>query len=373
MKKDKKSTGGINLLYCLHQRKYRCVVLCFLLAASLGILTGCTDKKEKAEEDKSLIVFNYGDYIDRDVLRMFEEETGIDVKYEEYITPEDMFTKYQSGAIDYDVICTSDYMIERMIQDGEVQKINHDQMQYMGNVGAKYLELCQSFDPRNEYAVPYLFGTVGILYNTAMVKEEVDSWSVLWKEKYKNQIIMENSVRDAFIVPLKWKGHSINTTSEEKLREAQRLLMKQKPLLAAYLVDETKDAMISGDAALGVIYSGDATVAIEANEDLAYAVPREGTNIWFDCWMIPKTAKHKKEAELFIDFMNRPDVAMMNFDYIWYGTPNTAVYDALDEEIRNDPTIFPDEEIMNKCEVYQYLGEDMDALYSRLWKELKAY
>ena len=184
---------------------------------------------------------------------------------------------------------------------------------------------------------------------------------------------MENSVRDAFIVPLKLEGYSINTTDKNVLLQAQSMLMDQKHLLAAYLVDETKDAMISGDAALSVIYSGDATVAIEENEDLNYVVPKEGTNIWFDCWMIPKTAKHKDAAEKFIDFMNRPDIAMMNFDYIWYGTPNKAVYDELDEETKEDPTIFPDENIMNKCEVYQYLGEEMDSFYSRLWKELKAY
>lgn len=338
-----------------------------------GILTGCTGGNKASEEENSLVVFNYGDYIDRDAVKLFEKETGIDVKYEEYITPEDMYTKYQSGGINYDVICTSDYMVERMILDGEAQEVDTSDMKYLENIDDKYMKLCQSFDKNNSYAIPYFFGTVGILYNTEMVKEEVDSWSILWDEKYKNQMIQENSVRDAFIAPLKLQGSSINTTDKEELLRAQQRLMEQKPLLAAYLVDETRDAMIAGDAAMGVIYSGDATVAIENNDKLAYAVPKEGTNIWFDCWMIPKTAKHKKEAELFIDFMNRPDVAMMNFDYIWYGTPNKAVYEELDEETKEDPTIFPDEDTMNKCEVYQYLGAEMDTLYSRLWKELKAY
>ncbi|MDO5146827.1 MAG: ABC transporter substrate-binding protein [Eubacteriales bacterium] len=357
----------------MKRKTYVTVVVLCLIAGCAWSLGGCSGKGEGKKEKDSLVVFNYGDYIDRDVIKMFEKETGIDVKYEEYITPEDMYTKYQSGGIDYDVICTSDYMIERMILDGEAQEIDTSRMEYLGNIDEKYLKLCQTFDKENAYAIPYLFGTVGILYNTEMVEEEIDSWSVLWDEKYKNQIIMENSVRDAFIAPLKLAGHSINTTSKSQLWEAQKKLMEQKPLLAAYLVDETKDAMISEDAALGVIYSGDATVAMEANENLDYVVPKEGTNIWFDCWMIPRSAKHKKEAELFIDFMNRPDVAMMNFDYIWYGTPNTAVYEALDEEAKEDATIFPDEEIISKCEVYQYLGEEMDGYYSRLWKELKAY
>ena len=260
-----------------------------------------------------------------------------------------------------------------MIEAGDAQPIDTSKMEYLDNVDQKYMDFCKAFDPGNEYAIPYFFGTVGILYNEEMVDEEVNSWSVLWDEKYKDQIIMENSVRDAFIVPLKLKGHSINTTDKNELLEAQQMLMDQKPILAAYLVDETRDAMISGDAALGVIYSGDATVAIEENENLTYVVPQEGTNIWFDCWMIPKSAKHKEAAEKFIDFMNRPDIAMMNFDYVWYGPPQKSVYEEMDEETRADSTIFPDEETMNKCEVYQYLGAEMDTFYSRLWKELKAY
>ena len=336
--------------------------------AAAGCSGGAT-----AEDDNTLIIFNYGDYIERETIQMFEEETGIEVKYEEYITPEDMYTKYQSGAIDYDLICTSDYMIEKMIEAGDAQPIDTSKMEYLDNVDQKYMDFCKAFDPGNEYAIPYFFGTVGILYNEEMVDEEVNSWSVLWDEKYKDQIIMENSVRDAFIVPLKLIGHSINTTDKNELLEAQQMLMDQKPILAAYLVDETRDAMISGDAALGVIYSGDATVAIEENENLTYVVPQEGTNIWFDCWMIPKSAKHKEAAEKFIDFMNRPDIAMMNFDYVWYGPPQKSVYEEMDEETRADSTIFPDEETMNKCEVYQYLGAEMDTFYSRLWKELKAY
>ncbi|MCD8020697.1 MAG: ABC transporter substrate-binding protein [Clostridiales bacterium] len=341
--------------------------------AMLMTMTGCQLGSTNGDSDDALIIFNYGDYIDRDTIDMFEEETGIEVKYEQYVTPEDMYTKYQSGGINYDLICTSDYMIEKMILEGEAQEIDTSDMNYLSNIDQKYFDFCQTFDAENQYAVPYFFGTVGILYNTEMVDEEVDSWSILWEEKYKNQIIMENSVRDAFIVPLKWMGYSINTTDQEELLAAQSLLMEQKSLLAAYLVDETRDAMISGDAALSVIYSGDATVAIEENENLAYVIPKEGTNIWFDCWMIPSSATYKEAAEQFIDFMNRPDIAMMNFEYVWYGTPNTAVYDELDEETQEDATIFPSDDIMDQCEVYQYLGEEMDSLYSRLWKELKAY
>ena len=151
------------------------------------------------------------------------------------------------------------------------------------------------------------------------------------------------------------------------------MLFEQKDLLMAYLVDETRDIMIAGDAAMAVIYSGDASAAIDSNESLTYCVPKEGSNIWLDCWMIPKTARHKEAAELFIDFLNREDIAAMNFDYVYYPTPNLAVYESLDSELKEDTTVFPPEEILQKCEVYKYLGTDMERTYNQLWKELKSY
>ncbi len=344
-----------------------------LLAVFAAVCICSCTSSEKQNNEKSLIVFNYGDYIDRDVLEQFEEETGIKVEYEEYITPEDMYTKYKSGVISYDVICTSDYMIEKMIKEGEVKALDWDKMKYGDNLDPVYMDFCGHFDPGNRHASPYMFGTVGILYNTDEVEEEVKSWGILWDQKYKKDIIMENSMRDAFLVPLKWEGHSLNTKDHKILKKAQQLLINQKPLVAAYLVDESRDTMIAGDASLAVVYSGDATEAMEASDNLDYAVPEEGTNIWFDCWFIPESSKHADEARQFIDFMNREDIASRNFNYIWYGTPNKAVYDSLDEETRQDPTIFPNEEVLKRCEVYTYLGEETERYYSRLWKELKAY
>ena len=339
-----------------------CLTGCVLLA-----LTGCGGENNTAEsEDNALVVFNYGDYIDTRVLDLFEKETGITVKYEEYVTPEDMYTKYQSGAINYDLICTSEYMVEKMIQAGETQAIDTVSMKYYGNLDPDYLEFCRAFDPDNSRAVPYFWGTLGILYNTEMVEETPESWEILWNPAYRDTLIMENSIRDTFAVPLKLKGYSLNTTDMHEIREAQQMLFDQKELVMAYLVDEPRDAM-------AVIYSGDATAAMESNESLDYSVPKEGSNIWLDCWLIPKTARHKEAAEEFIDFLNREDIGRMNFDYIYYATPNRAVYENLDEETKDDYTIFPDDAILDKCEVYKYLGEDMERTYSRLWKELKSY
>ncbi len=347
-------------------------------ALLLSCLAGCggeSSEEAAQSDDNTLIVFNYGDYIDMDTIDLFEEETGITVKYEQYVTPEDMYTKYSSGSIAYDLICTSDYMVEKMILAGQTLPIDTSKMEYYDNLDPDYLEFSEAFDPGNIYSVPYFFGTVGICYNTAMVEdeEEVESWAVLWDEKYKSSIVMENSMRDAFLVPLKWKGYSLNSTDKTELQEALDLLKDQKKLVMAYLVDETRDMMIAGDAALAVIYSGDASVAMEANEDLDYAIPSEGSNLWIDSWFIPDSCQHKENAEKFIDFMNREDIAMMNFDYVYYGTPNLAVKEALDEEVQEDPTVFPPEEVLENLEVYNYLGADMDSYYSTMWKELKSY
>jgi spermidine/putrescine-binding protein len=235
------------------------IALLILILLSGSVLSGCLGQKGKDKDSDSLVVFNYGDYIDRETIDIFEEETGIKVKYEEYLTPEDMYTKYSSGVIDYDLICTSDYMIQKMMMEGHLKPVDFSKMDYYGNIDPVYLDFCKSFDPENQYAVPYLWGTLGILYNEDMVEEEPDSWAILWDEKYKNQILMQNSMRDAFLVPLKWKGLSVNTDRKEDLLAAQQLLIDQKPLVEAYLVDEIRDAMIAGEAAMAVTYSGDAT------------------------------------------------------------------------------------------------------------------
>ncbi len=345
-----------------------CASLIFGLAACGG--SGGSGGGSRGENG-SITVFNYGDYIDRDLIAQFENEYGITVNYEEYVAPEDMYTKYTSGAIDYDVIITSDYMVEKLMSEDQLLPIDTSGMEHIGNIGDRYWEFCRAFDPENSYAVPYLWGTVGIIYNTTMVDDDVNSWNIMWDEDYANSIIMENSVRDAFIAPLRLRGDSINTTDEAELRAACDMLVDQYPLVYAYQVDETRDSMISGEAALGMIYSGDATVAIEANPDLAYTIPSEGSNVWIDCAVIPASATNVEGAQQFIDFLCSYDAAMANFEYIYYGTPNEAILDDLDEDVLADTTIFPTDEMLENCEVFRYLGSEADALYTDLWQIVK--
>ena len=329
--------------------------------------------KNRSVAGEQLVIYNWGEYMDPAVLELFEEETGIHVIYEEFETNESMYPKVQAGAVVYDLICPSDYMIQRMVENNLLAEINFDNIPNIKNIGEQYMEQSKAFDPENKYSVPYCWGTVGILYNKTMVDEPVDSWSILWDKKYEDQILMQNSVRDAFAVALKYKGYSLNSTDLDELHEAQNLLLKQKPLVQAYVVDQVRDKMISGEAAIGVIYSGEAIYTQSENPNLVYVVPKEGSNVWIDSWVIPKNAKNKENAEKFINFLCRADIAKMNFDYITYSTPNEAARELIDdEELKNNPVAFPDASVLERCETFKYLGNKYDNIYNKLWREVKS-
>ena len=330
-------------------------------------------KENDVMNGEKLVVYNWGEYIDPEVLTMFEEETGIDIVYEEFETNEILYPKISSGAIAYDVICPSDYMIQRMIENDLLSEINFDNIPNLKNIGKQYLEQSRQFDPENKYSVPYCWGTVGILYNKMMVDEPVDSWSILWDPKYKDNILMQDSVRDAFGVTLKYLGYSLNSTDLDELTEAKNLLIEQKPLVQAYVIDQVRDKMIGNEAALGVIYSGEAIYTQKENPNLEYVIPKEGSNLWIDSWVIPKNAEHKENAEKFINFLCRPDIALMNFEYITYSTPNEAARELIeDESIRNSEIAFPDLSKYDNLETFQYLGTEADQVYGDLWNKVKS-
>ncbi len=342
-----------------------------LLAVITALLTGCG---RKTGPNGEVIVYNWGEYIDPDVLVMFEEETGISVIYDEFETNEIMYPKIENGASLYDVVCPSDYMIEKMIQNELLAEINFNHIPNIKNIDSQYLIQSREFDPDNKYSVPFCFGTVGILYNKSMVDTPIDSWDILWDERYKDNILMQDSVRDAFMVALKRLGYSMNSTDETQLQQAKESLIAQKALTQAYVVDQVRDKMIGNEAAIGVIYSGEAIYTKSENSDLEYVIPKEGTNIWIDSWVIPKNAPNKENAEKFINFLCRADIALKNFEYITYSTPNAAARALItDDEIRSNPIAFPDFTQYNNLETYRYLGEDATYQYNALWKEIKSY
>lgn len=354
-------------------RTFRFAVPAVLIIALIvgGIFYNINTLKNHSGE--KVIVYNWGEYLDPKTIELFEEETGISVTYEEYETNEIMYPKIVSQAIAYDVVCPSDYMIQRMIENDLLAEINWDNIPNVKNMDPTYMEQSKSFDPENKYSVPYCVGTVGILYNKSMVKEPVDSWDILWDSKYKDSILMQDSVRDAFAVALKRLGHSINSTEVDQLAAAAEDLMEQKPLVQAYVVDQVRDKMIGNEAALGVIYSGEAGYTKRENPDLEYVIPKEGSNVWLDSWVIPKNAKNKENAEKFINFMCRPEIALMNFEYLTYSTPNLKAREMIeDEEIRNSKILFPEPEDLINCETFQFLGDDVDSYYNELWNKVKS-
>ncbi len=347
--------------------------LFMVVALGLSMLaTGCsTEEADEAEE--VVYVYNWGDYVDPATLEMFEEETGIHVIYDEFDTNESMYPRVSAGAVHYDVICPSDYMIHKMIENNLLQPLDFEKLpnarQY---IGQKFFEQARAFDPENRYSVPYCWGTVGIIYDTTRVEEPINSWAVLWDEKYRDEILMLDSPRDALMVPLKLKGYSMNSTDMAELNEARDMLIEQKPLVQAYVVDEVKDKMIGGEAQLAVVFSGEALMIALANEDMEFVVPKEGTNFWIDGWVLTRDAENVDNAHKFIDFMCRPDIAAINFDYLGYSTPNTAVRDLEeDENIKNSPVAFPDPEVYENQETYKYLGEQQDRIYNDLWIQVK--
>lgn len=343
-------------------------------AVSIILIIGISSNVNLSGSDSNqLIVYNWGEYIDPDVITMFEEETGIDVIYEEYETNESMYAKVASGAVAYDLICPSDYMIERMISEDLLLEIDWDNIPNIANIGDTYMEQSLEFDETGSYSVPYCWGTVGILYNTTLVDEEITSWSILWDEDYAGQILMQDSVRDTFGVTLKYLGYSLNSTDLDELTEALDLLLDQKSLVQAYVIDQVRDKMISGEAAIGVIYSGEALYTQYENSDLAYVIPDEGSNLWIDSWVIPTTSENKENAEAFINFLCRADIALLNFEYITYSTPNDAAWELIeDEELKYNTIVFPDIEDLDNCETFSYLGDDYTDLYNELWLTLKS-
>ena len=352
--------------------KKRFVSILLTCALFSSLLSGCGENDLSKYPNGKLYVYNWGEYIDEDVISEFEEEYGINVIYDMFETNEIMFAKLAQDNSAYDVVCPSDYMIQKLIENDMLKELDFSNIPNAKNIGDQYFEKSRDFDPENKYSVPYCWGTVGILYNKTMVDDPVDSWDILWNDKYNGQILMQDSVRDAMMVALLKNGYSLNTTNPDEIAVATADLVAQKPLVQAYVVDQVRDKMIGGEAALGVIYSGEAIYTARENPDLVYVVPKEGTNVWIDSWVITKDSKNSENAEKWIDFMCRGDIALKNFEYITYSTPNTVAQENIeDEAIKNSEVAFPDLSKIS-TESYKYLGYDADRLYNDAWMEVKS-
>ena len=351
----------------MKKRAMLCLMFTLFLLSAL-VITGCGGKGGGQNTKRQLKVYNWGDYTDPSVLKSFEQETGIHVVYDTFVTNEDMYVKLKSSGKDYDVAIPSDYMISRMIREKMVERIDTSKLKNYKLVGERFLNA--SFDPKNEYSVPFMWGTVGIACNTKMVKEKVDSWAVLWDKKYEKQIFMLDSPRDSIGITLKYLGYSLNSGDEKALDDAARKLVEQKPLVKAYVVDDVKDRMIAGEGALAVVWSGDAQYIMERNKDVAYIIPKEGTNIWIDSMVILKGSKNKDAAMAFIDYMMRPDIAKKNVEYIGYATPLPEVQKQLPREVQESLAAYPPRELIENAEFFNDLTENLPK-YEEVWTKVK--
>jgi len=325
-------------------------------------------------QNVSLNVYNWGEYISDgsddslDVNSEFEELTGIKVNYSTFATNEELYAKLQSGAVSYDIIIPSDYMIARMIREEMVQPLDKSQLPAYGNIDGQYLG--NEYDPDDTYSVPYTWGTVGIIYNTSRVTEEVIGWDILWNENYAGDILMFSNPRDALMIAEKKLGYSLNTTDEQQIKTAFLELKNQKPLIQAYVMDEIFDKMGSGEAAIAPYYAGDALVMMDTNPDLAFCSPEEGTNIFIDAACIPSDASNVLAAHMYINFLCEAEVAAANIEYIGYSSPNAAAMELLDEETRTNPISYPPQEVLDNCETFLVLPDETNQMVDKMWTEL---
>lgn len=341
------------------------LVLTLVMVMSLTIgLAGCGNSATNGEVN----VYNWGEYIDEELLDKFTEETGIKVNYDTYSDNESLYSMLSSGSANYDVVIPSDYMISRMIDEDMLEELNFDNIPNFQYIDDAYKGL--EYDPEDRYSVAYTWGTVGIIYNTTMLDYVPDSWSVLWDENLSGQILMFNNSRDAIGIALKYLGYSQNTTDPEQITEAVDLLIQQKPLVQAYVMDQIFDKLEGGEAAVGPYYAGDAITMIEENPDLAFVVPKEGTNLFVDAMCIPKGAQNKENAEDFINFMCDPENMAANIEYIAYSSPSSAARELLSDELKNSEICYPDEALLENTDTFINLPQDILDLYDSEWVRL---
>ncbi len=352
---------------------------CLVCVCTFGAAAYENEEWYKGLEGTTINVFNWGEYISDsyengmlDVNAEFEKLTGIKVNYVTYESNEDMYPKIKNGGASYDIVIPSDYMIQRMISEDMLHEIDTDKLPNYHYISEEYKNMY--YDPDNAYSVPYNVGMVGLIYNTKLVEEKPDSWTALWDERYSGKILMIDNPRDAFAIPQKILGYSLNSTDEKELSDVAQMLIDQKPLLQGYVMDEIYNKMESGEAALVPYYVGDFVCMKEVNPDLDFVYPKEGVNVFVDAVCIPKSAQNYEGAIKYINFLLDPEIGVNNALYIGYATPNTGVMEHPDyAEMKNNEYLYPTEENMPDVEYFRNLPQETLDMFSSLWNEIKIH
>ena len=344
-----------------------------------AILVGCGFLIFSTRQNKvTLNVMNWGQNIadgsdgTLDIIAAFEEKYDyIDVNYSTYDSNEALYSKLSGGGLTVDVIIPSDYMIARLIQENMLQELDFDNIPNYVNVQENFKNT--AYDPQNKYSVPYTWGTVGIIYNSKHVDEEdVTGWDLLWNEKYAGKILMFDNSRDAFGIAQYKLGIDVNTTDKAELQRCADELALQRPVVRQYVMDQIYAAMEGENAWIAAYYAGDCMMMMENNPDLRFYLPKEeGFNLFIDAMCVPTCAEHKKEAELFIDFMCDPEISGANMDYICYGSPIEGARDYMDEALANNPAVYPDEEVLKNGTSYAFLPEEITRFVENLFMQVR--
>ncbi|MGM0125142.1 spermidine/putrescine ABC transporter spermidine/putrescine-binding protein [Enterococcus sp. AZ194] len=317
-------------------------------------------------------IYNWGDYIDPDLIKKFEKEYGYKVNYETFDSNEAMFTKIQQGGTAYDITIPSEYMIQKMMKEKLLLPIDHSKLTNLKNIDERFLNL--DFDPNNQYSIPYFWGTLGIIYNDKFVDaKDIQHWDDLWHPELKDNVMLIDGAREVMGLSLNSLGYSLNSKKITELDQASEKLTGLTTNVKAIVADEIKMYMINEESAAAVTFSGEAAEMLEENEHLHYVIPSEGSNLWFDNIVIPKTAKNITGAYDFINFMSEPENAAQNAEYIGYSTPNKVAKDLLPKEISEDKQFYPDDQTIEHLEVYEDLGAKYLGIYNDYFLEFKIY
>lgn len=342
----------------MRRRGISLLVMVLLIIGAAGVDALATDSREV------LRVYNATEYMDKTTIADFEKEFGIRVVYDEFESNEEMYAKIVSNPKVYDVLIPSDYTIDRLIKENRLAKIDPAQIPNMKHIAPEYLG--PVYDPGNEYVVPYMVGTLGILYNRSRVFDPVDSWAALWDLQYKGEILLWDSMRDVIGASLKAAGYSLNSNDDSELAEAKTRLTAQRSLVKAYGGDEVRDMMVADEGVLALVYSGDAKTAIDENPRLAYVIPAEGSNKWVDGFVIAKDTEHMEAAQKFINFMCRPNIAVRNMTETGYTSPIPGAW----SEFGGNKIMFPSAEELGRCEAFLYDAEATQK-YNALWQLIR--
>ena len=345
-------------------KKLLALLISILMISTLFV--GCS--KKTSEE---INFFNYGENIDKETVKEFEKQYGIKVNIETFDDMENMYQKVKNEGVKYDVILVSDALMPRMIKENLIQELNKDNIPNISQMDEEYLNL--EIDQGNKYSVPYMFGTVGLIYNKDVVKENVDSWDILWNEKYKDKVFMFDTYRDTIGVALKKLGYSLNSTDPKQIEEAKELLIQQRKTVdPIYGVDNGTTMIPAGESDINMIWSGEGLNLQEENPNLVYIVPKEGANFWIDSLCIPSNAKNIEGAEKFINFVSDKESALRIADEIGYTTPNKEARLEQPESVRNNPNAYMPKEIMDRCEIYVDFSKNIKRMYDDAWLDIKS-